>query len=478
MSQPGFAKKNRTLFVVILVAVVVGVVAVLALAGTVDSSAALRDELEAEFNGAYPAAPVGGGDTIDLELVAASATVEIVAGSATDVWAYNGTVPGPAIRANLGDTLRINVRNELPAATTIHWHGIRVPNDMDGVPDINQPRIEPGDTFVYEFTPPDAGTYWYHSHTNGSEQLERGLYGSLVVADPDEVTDYATDAVWVIDDWLLTEDSQIDPAFNTSADRSHNGRWGNLITVNASLDETLVARPGERVRLRLINASNGRVYTPDFSNLSATVIAIDGLTVKTPVDVSSLKLAPGNRADIDITVPDEPGTYLINDMFIGSPQLLATISVASDAAAVASFEPPTNAGVPGWESASDAPIDHELVFETNKDSGEWEWTINGAAFPNYDSIELTEGEFTKIRLVNQTHPMHPIHLHGQFFKVLSRNGQPVDEPFFRDTVLLEMLDEVEIGLVPLDVGDWVLHCHIQEHAEAGMMTVMNVKPAS
>ncbi len=444
------------------------------------SGASLKSELEDEFAGAYPAEPVGGGQLIDIELVAAPATIEIIDDQPTDVWAYNGTVPGPALRATLGDTLRITVRNDLPASTTIHWHGIRVPNNMDGVPGVNQKHIEPGDTFIYEFTPPDPGTYWYHSHTNGSEQLERGLYGSIIIDEPatSDLDNYAQDVVWVIDDWLLTEDAQLDPDFNTSADRTHNGRWGNVITVNATLGETLEAQPGERIRLRLVNASNGRAYTLDFGELEANLVAVDGLTVGKVGDAAGLVLAPGNRADVDITLPTTPGTYVVNDTFVGTPQPLATIVVQGETAADSSFAPTTNDDVPDWAAAAEAEVDHELTFETSNRDGEWIWTINGEIFGEHTPIDVTEGEFTKIKLTNQTHPMHPIHLHGQFFKVLTRNGEPVDEPYFRDTVLLNMLDEVEIGMVPLDVGDWVLHCHIQEHAEAGMMTVMTVTPAA
>ena len=134
--------------------------------------------------------------------------------------------------------------------------------------------------------------------------------------------------------------------------------------------------------------------------------------------------------------------------------------------------------VPEWSQALDAPVDHELVFETHLEDGEWVWTINEEVFGDHTPIDVQQGQFTKIRLSNRTHPLHPIHLHGQFFRVLTRNGEPVDEPYFRDTVLLDRLDEVEIALVPLDAGDWVFHCHIQEHAEAGMMTVMSVSPSS
>jgi len=461
----------------LLAACAIGIVVLVAavVVGRSDGSAALRRDLEAEFDGAYPAEPAGGGDLVEVELVASPSTIELIDGTATDVWSYNGSVPGPPIRISLGDTLRVTVRNELEAATTIHWHGIRVPNDMDGVPDVNQPRIEAGESFVYEFTPPDAGTYWYHSHTDGSEQLERGLYGSLVVDDRENTTDYDHDVVWVLDDWRLTDDGQIDPEFNTSNDRTQSGRWGNLITVNAGIDEQLEVRPGDRIRLRLVNASNGRVYTPDFGNLDATLIAVDGLITKTNRDASSLVLAPGNRVDLDIVAPTTAGSYTVNDLYSGLSQPLASLLVADQELATANdFAAPTNPAVPDWESALEAPVDHELVFETVNVDDEWLWTINGKSYPDHEPLELTAGQFTKIRLVNQTHPLHPMHLHGQFFKVLTRNGEPVDEPHFRDTVLLDRLDVVEIGLVPLDEGTWVLHCHIQEHAEAGMMTIMNV----
>lgn len=480
MTQRSKASRRRLILGVVGTIAILGGLATIGMLVFINPESALRADLVSEFTGAYPAKPAGGGETIDVELVAAESTIEILDGLTTDVWSYNGSVPGPAIRVSLGDTLRVTVRNDLPASTTIHWHGIRVPNDMDGVPDVNQPHIKSGDEFIYEFTPPDAGTFWYHSHTDGSEQLERGLYGSLVVADTPDATagSYDQDVVWVIDDWMLLEDGQIDPEFNTSDDRTHNGRWGTTMTVNAKTNETLEVNPGERIRLRLVNASNGRVYTPDFGGLEAQLIAVDGLTVGEVNAADELILAPGNRADLDITIPSAAGAFEIADVFTGSPQPLAAVVVAGLPKTPDLFESATNDSIPAWEAATDASVNEELVFETNNATGEWQWTINGAAFPDHEPFEVTQGEFVKIQLTNQTHPMHPIHIHGQFFKVLSRNGEPVDEPYFRDTVLLNMLDTVEIGMVPLDVGEWVVHCHIQEHAEAGMMTVMNVNPGS
>ncbi len=438
--------------------------------GLIDQNESLRSELEAEFDDAYPEAPAGGGELVEISLVAAPSTVELVEGSATDVWAYNDLVPGPAIRATLGDTIRATLHNELSEPTTIHWHGIRVPNNMDGVPELSQAPVEPGQSFVYEFTPPDAGTYWYHSHVNGSEQLERGLYGTLVIEQPQSQVDYDNDITWLIDDWLLIEDNQLDPAFNTPDDRGHNGRWGDIATVNSSLSETIRAQPGERLRLRLINASNGRVYRMDFGELTPKVIAVDGLATSRPIDPGELNLAPGNRLDLDLSVPENPGTYAVSDVYLGMSRQLATIVVEGPTTGDVNVEVAGHSAVPDWSGALDAPVDIELAFETQSVDDDWIWTINGDQFPDGQPLELDHGRFTKIKLVNLSHPLHPIHLHGQFFKVLTRNGEPVDEPNFRDTVLLEARETVEIGLIPLDRGEWLLHCHIQEHADAGMMT--------
>ena len=155
-----------------------------------------------ELRGAYPehATPTGVVRTFDIE--ARPAELPLVDGPKLRVWAYNGSVPGPELRIRLGETLRVRFTNHLPEATTIHWHGVRVPNGMDGVPHVTQPPVAPGGTFTYEFTPKDAGTFWFHPHVRSSEQVERGLYGVLVVEDATPLP-YARDIVWVLDDWLL-----------------------------------------------------------------------------------------------------------------------------------------------------------------------------------------------------------------------------------------------------------------------------------
>lgn len=439
------------------------------------ADAALRAELAQEFAGAYPASASVNGNLVEVALVAAPTTTQITSAGPTAVWSYNGTVPGPQLRVDVGDTLRIELQNELPVATTIHWHGVRVPNAMDGVPGVNQETVAPGATFTYEFTPPDAGTFWYHSHTDGSEQLERGLYGALIVED-DESAQYSQDVVWVVDDWLLTADGEVDPDFNTATDVEHNGRWGDLVTVNASTAEVLAVRPGERVRLRLINASNGRVYAPDFGELTAQLIAVDGLYTRDTRPASGFELAPGNRIDVDIVLPDEPGTFEVTDDFTGDVFVLASLVSTGDPVVTRSFAPPSEPGVPVWSEAVEVGVDQEYRLNISRGDGRWQWTMNDRAYPDAETLDIEVGSFTKIRLTNESQLLHPMHLHGQFFKVISRNGETVDEGHFRETVLLLPGDTVDVGLVAVDRGTWAMHCHIQEHAEAGMMTLVEVGP--
>jgi FtsP/CotA-like multicopper oxidase with cupredoxin domain len=468
-----------------LLAAVVGTILLGAAAARGEPAVAdLEKRLLAEFRGAYPAvAPRGSRERV-FQLRAAPAEVEQIDGRRLAVWSYNGQVPGPVLRVRLGESVRVELANDLPQPTTIHWHGVRVPNAMDGVPGVTQPPIAPGERFVYRFTPKDAGTFWFHPHHRGSEQLERGLYGVLIVED-EKPLPWSRDVVWVLDDWLLGTGGAIDPRFNTPHDLAHDGRWGNFTTVNGVRVETLTVRAGERLRLRLVNTANGRVFAPDFSALDARVIAVDGLYTRRPLDPKGFELAPGNRLDLDITIgaAARGRTIEIVDRFTRSPIPLASIRVLDEVVETPRFASPSNRRVPRWEQAMSAPVDVEYRLDARR-GGEYgiEWTINDRAFAGHNQSpagpfeRLEPNHWHRIRFVNESFRLHPMHIHGQFFKVIARNGQPVDEPYFRDTVLLKRKDSVDVGIVPLDRGQWMLHCHIQEHAEAGMMTLVDVTP--
>ncbi len=445
----------------------------------------LRVQLEKEFKNAYSKDADFNGEIVEINLIASLDEIEIFDGAKTKVWAYNRKVPGPEIRIKLGQKLKINFTNNLPQETTIHFHGVRVPNAMDGVPGVTQPPIKPGESFVYEFVPKDPGTFWFHPHVRSSEQVERGLFGVLIVEDEIDKM-YSQDIVWVIDDWRLGKDKQVDDRFNTPMDLMHDGRWGNVITVNGKLEEVLSARPGERIRLRLVNTSNARVYLPTFGKddniLKAKIIAVDGMYVKKEFDFGDLELAPGNRIDIDIIIPKNAKgkEFILIDRLIPERiNTLAKIKVSGDLAKTPNFEYPVNTLVPNWENAVLLGIDKEYRLnarrKNNKMPPDIEWTINDKAYPDYDAFVFKYDKINTFRFVNESARLHPMHLHGQFFKVIARNGKPVNEPFFRDTVLIYPRESVDLALLALDKGKWANHCHILEHAEAGMMTVVEVK---
>lgn len=431
--------------------------------------------LLAEFAGAYPAESQRPAATRAFDLGAAPATISLLDGRPLHVWAYNGQVPGPTFRIRLGERIRITFANRLPVETTVHWHGVRVPNVMDGAAGVTQPPVPPGGRFVYEFVPKDAGTFWFHPHIRSSEQVERGLFGVLVVDDP-EPPPYSRDVVWVVDDWRLASDGQIDPRFNTPHDLAHDGRWGNVVTVNGRTTEELVVRPGERVRLRLVNTANGRVFRLDWAGLDATIIAVDGMYARAPVAATGFELSPGNRLDVDVRIP-ATGRWVVTDHFGRNSFPVATIRADGAPVATPDFPPPTGARVPAWREAATLAPTKEYALDARR-GGPFglEWMLgDDGPHAHHAGTVLPRSQFTKLRFTNRTYRLHPMHVHGMFFKVLARNGAPVDEPFWRDTALVHARETVDVGMVPLDVGRWMLHCHVLEHQEAGMMTTVEVR---
>lgn len=437
-----------------------------------------REALARELSKAYAheAPPVKA--TREVELRAAPGTTQQFDGRLLKVWAYNGQVPGPILRVRLGEEVVVHLTNDLPQPTTIHWHGVRVPNAMDGVPGVTQDPVPPGGTFTYRFVPKDAGTFWFHPHVRGAEQVERGLYGVLVV-DDEATLPYTRDEVWVLDDWRLGRDGEIDDRFVTRHDLAHDGRWGQIVTVNGDAAQRLDLEPGARIRLRMVNTSNGRVFRPDFGELEPRVVAVDGMYTARPLPLDGFELAPGNRLDLDLVVPaDAAGrSYEIVDRFTRRPFTIATIRATGDAVATPAFDPPSNPRVPAWKGASDRTVDEAYVLNARRGGQHGiEWTINGQPWGKHVPTQLEPGRWVRVRFQNDSGRLHPMHIHGQFFKVIARNGKPVDAPYFRDTVLLHGRETIDIGMVPIDWGRWMMHCHILEHAESGMMTEVRVEP--
>jgi FtsP/CotA-like multicopper oxidase with cupredoxin domain len=401
--------------------------------------------------------------------------------SSTPVYNYNDKIPGPTIRGREGSVLVVDVLNQLNEPTSVHWHGLRIDNAMDGVPGVTQDPIQSGERFRYRLRLKEAGTYWYHPHFNAGEQLERGLKGAFVVEERHSLP-WTQDLVWLIDDWRFQRDGTIYPHFNTPHDLMHDGRWGNAITVNGQTQPEIRVRPGERIRLRLIDGANARLFAPALDGLTARVIAVDGRPVSSAFALDRFILSPGNRADLDITIPaDAAGkTFTLEDRLTRDSIVLGRI-VVNDAPPVVTpdFDPPVLLDFIPARLFDDIAVSKSWDLNAIR-GGEFgiAWTMNRRLWPDADTAGLKLGEPVKIQFVNSSSRLHPMHIHGAFFRVLSVNGKPVAEPFTRDTVLVGPRQTIIIGLIPEHKGIWLTHCHIQSHAESGMMTTIQIDKSS
>ncbi len=419
----------------------------------------------------------------------------------TAVWSYNGQVPGPMLRARQGDRLRVVVENALTEETTVHWHGVRLPNAMDGVPHLTQPPIAAdGGTFVYEFDLLDAGTYWYHPHANSREQVARGLSGALVIEEREPIR-VDREVTWVLDDWRLERNAQIRPDFGSMMDATHAGRIGNTVTVNGVIPESDNVRAGERVRLRLVNVANARVFALDFAGHAPRIVAIDGQPVEPHApEGGRVIIAPAMRVDLVIDMAGKPGEkHAVRDSYYPRQQYrLLDLAYTSER--------------PLRESPLDAPIrlPANPVPEPDLAGAErhrillgggmmgrtmsgmmggrtmpmrdmmrqgMAWTMNGVAEGGHTPapmFTLARGRSCVMELVNDTAWDHPMHLHGFAFRVITRNGAATRHREWQDTVLLAPEARAEIAFVADNPGDWMFHCHILEHQAAGMMGVIRV----
>lgn len=424
-----------------------------------------------------------------LRLSAARQSLVGAANPATDVWAYGGSVPGPELRFRQGERLRIEVDNALPVDTTVHFHGIRLPNAMDGVPHLTQaPIAAAGGRFVYEFDLPDAGTYWYHPHLGSPEQVGRGLYGALIVEER-EPPAVDRDLVWVLSDWRLDREARIRDDFMSFMDASHAGRIGNTVTVNGAIRETFAVRAGERIRLRLINASNARIYGLSFEGHEPWVIALDGHPVA-PRKVERVVLGPAMRADVLLDCKAAPGTRhrVIDDFYRRRAYRLLDLHYADEKPLRGRSEQIT--GLPANPVAQPElarAARHRVVFgggmmgamPSQRQHRGMFWTVNGEIMPEGKHhqppmLTFARGKSYVLELVNDTSWHHPIHLHGHVFRVLQRNGKAVEGVEWGDTVLIDPDSRAEIAFVADNPGDWMFHCHVLEHQASGMMAVVRV----
>ena len=419
---------------------------------------------------------------------------------ATDVWGYNGLVPGPELRTRQGETLHVTVRNRLPEETTVHWHGIRLPNAMDGVPHVTQPPIAPGSAFTYEFPLPDAGTFWYHPHMNSIEQVGRGMYGALIVEEPDPPT-VDRELVWILDDWRLDMDARIVEGFDNRHDLSHGGRIGNAVTINGEFPDIFRTRSGERIRLRLINAANSRIFALEFPSHEPQVIAIDGHPVPPhPADSGVVTLAPSMRMDLILDMTGSPGQkFPVVDRYYRQ-SAYRLIDLAYEEVPLRANLPdhgiqlPANPlPEPDPESAIIRTVELEGGAMGAMDgatlNGKWQdiralvrqgkfWAINGTVSDGHvlDPLQhLKPGQSMVLDMRNNTAWPHVMHLHGHAFRVLARNGEPTRFREWQDSVLVERHETVQIAFVADSPGDWMFHCHMLGHQMSGMMSLIRIE---
>lgn len=418
---------------------------------------------------------------VEVNLRASRTDVEVAPDTTLNMMTYNESFPGPLLQAKVGDRVIVHFENALDQPTTVHWHGLRIPDDMDGSPRIQAP-VQPGGTFTYDFVVPEAGTFWYHPHVRTNEQLERGLYAPIVIHDPDDPA-VDRERVVVVDDVLLDGDD-FAPFLAHHMEFVH-GRTGNALLINGSLEYPVEANTtGRAERWRIINVSNARTFVLSLQEgAQMTVAATDGGRLKKPYTTERIEVAVGQR--YDVIVEHEEGapstltahilTVNAQDEVVESPFDL--YKVTPEALETSAFERDAWEGEEGPSFALPADREVEIVLDghTNSFTGRVVWTLNGEANAEEPLFTFAQDETVLITLVNKQNPEHPFHLHGQFFEILD-DGFGSSQPGLKDTVLVPGRRTVRIRASMKNPGSWMAHCHILEHAELGMMSEIEVTP--
>lgn len=413
-------------------------------------------------------------------------------GGPTQAWTYAETWP-LALRVKRRQPVTIEFRNGLAEHSSIHWHGLRIPHAMDGVPWITQDPVRPGDRFTYSFAPPDPGLFFFHPHCDDITALSHGLAGVIIVEDPRESGLFDQEELLVLMDWRVKDDGSYD-TITTDKTAARAGTFGRLRTTNGQLAPAYQVRPGARLRLRCINVDASRIPLLDIVGAGAQVIATDG-NACAPFPLSAWPLGPAMRADLALIAPDEAGAVIeLHDVWQSTPVVLARFEVAGEPLPVAGRDrplalPPAELPEPDLANAVKLELDlgagvtDPAVAEFQKLFGADEicttrrvfWSLNTRAWPGMAATGKPEplavmksGASYVVEIFNGTPHRHPMHLHGHTFKVIgsSKRDVPVH---WADTVLLEPKERLKIAFVGGEPGDWMVHCHIIEHQETGMM---------
>ena len=415
-------------------------------------------------------APLTASHVSQFTLVAQNAILTIGPGLRVPAWTFNGVAPGPTLRVKQGDLVVVHVVNHLSFGITIHWHGIDVPNSQDGVAGLTQNAIQPGQTYTYRFVANDPGTYWYHSHAFSQAETDGGLFGAIIV-DPSTPTIFAN-----VDDTISLHE------WNGPDNQS----FFTMNTTTQTLNET--AKPGQWVRLRLVETSSTSDTTPHLLTLVGApfkVIALDGHNLNAPqwLNETPIPIGSAQRYDLLFQMPAHGSVALVaadengGQHYLPAPAaVFGQGSVPTTLPAVKPWFDLTTYGEPAPSSItpqSHFDVSSTLVLDNQMGNSLGRpgmiYTINGKVFPNTGMIMVKEGQLVKITFDNQSDLYHPMHLHGHTFFVLARNGKPLTgSPVRLDTILVPPHTTYTIGFLANNPGLWMLHCHNLLHANWGM----------
>ncbi|HZA94134.1 MAG TPA: multicopper oxidase family protein [Gemmatimonadales bacterium] len=466
---------------------------------------------------------VADGDTITIT---AGKTFRKLQGRSLVTYAYNGQVPGPRLEIMQGGTVTVRFRNETELPSSIHWHGLRLANANDGVPGLTQPPVPPGGEFVYQVHAPDPGLFWYHPHHREDVAQDLGLAGNIVVRRRGTGAAPGIEAFLMLDD-LLVGDSGLVPFGREAPTHALMGRFGNVLLVNGGDDWELEVRPRQLIRFYLTNAANARTFNVSLDGARLRVIEGDAGQFGRSRTVESVVIAPAERYVAEAQL-ERAGRYaLVNRVraidrvtgrFFAEVDTLGFVNVSGSRA-----RPEKIAPVPGLDTLPaliaslagrnpdrvlqlslktrglpfaliqalrlDTTYVHPVEWTSTMPMMDWLSTGREVSWIIRDSLTGAEGMALDwrvprgkplvVRLLNDKHvlhPMgHPIHLHGQRFLVLARNGVTNEDPVWKDTVLVPAGGTVDLLVDTGNPGRWMLHCHIAEHLESGMHTVLVVE---
>ncbi|WP_237151920.1 multicopper oxidase family protein [Oryzibacter oryziterrae] len=444
------------------------------------------------------------GRTVRLELDVAERpqSLPCFGGRNLPLWTFSPDTPLPIVRMKLGDRLDTHLVNNLTRANehvSIHWHGLRIPIDQDGVPYISQYPVAPGRSYDYSFVPPDTGSYLFHTHCNTAEQLGRGLAG-LIIVEGDETEPYDHEEVLVYRDWHMSPDGTA-PTFEpflTDNGAANAGTFGKLRSVNFQVEPEIAVPAGADVRIRFYNVDPTRILELGLEGAEAAIIAVDGMAV-TPFPLETWRMGSAMRIDLVVRTPADGGVATFMDYRTAGGAVLAHLKASGTPKRTQAFDPAPLAA--SRVAAPDLGNATTIAFELSSTAQGSLLAADAERFPGIDSLCLSQKTFWSINKTtwpetgheklppplavlergksyifefsNISKQFHPIHFHGHSFTYLGSNKNNLP-PHYTDTVLTVPRERARVAFVADNPGDWMLHCHVIEHQETGMMGYIRV----